>query len=201
VGEAAMEEREELEEENKLARVPFVLPSLYKIWIPGGKSAPPGCEPAIRLEAGCAGCCSGLPGEVAGARRACTGILFWPGFRCSPGTAPVHAPGWPVHRPAVPGISRKIVQDPSSMTLNYEEIVRRFQGLVQGNIDLKKCKSKLERYSMKIKLIVNQHQINSQLKKHMINNLKGCTSSNRRQDNCRGLLPLCLSANVMAPQR
>jgi hypothetical protein len=117
------------------------------------------------------------------------------------GAAPVQAPGWPVHRPAAPGISRKTVQDPSSMTLNYEEIMRRFQGLVQGNIDLKKCKNKLERYSMKIKLIVNQNQINSQLKKHMINNLKGCTSSNRRQDNCGGLLPLCLSANVMAPQR
>jgi hypothetical protein len=117
------------------------------------------------------------------------------------GAALVHASGWPVHRPAAPGISRKIVQDPSSMTLNYEEIVRRFQGLVQGYIDLKKCKNKLEGYSTKIKLIVNQNQINNQLKKHMINNLKGCTSSNRMQDNCGGLLPLCLSANVMAPQR
>jgi hypothetical protein len=87
------------------------------------------------------------------------------------------------------------------MTLNYEEIVRRFQGLVQGNMDLKKCKNKLKGYSMKIKLIVNQNQINNQIKKHMINNLKGCTSSNRRQDNCGGLLPLCLSTNVMAPQR
>jgi hypothetical protein len=49
------------------------------------------------------------------------------------GAAPVHALGWPVHRPAAPGIFRKIDQDPPSMTLNYEEIVRWFQGLVQGN--------------------------------------------------------------------
>jgi hypothetical protein len=33
------------------------------------------------------------------------------------GAAPVHASGWPVHRPAAPGISRKTAQDPSSMTL------------------------------------------------------------------------------------
>jgi hypothetical protein len=31
--------------------------------------------------------------------------------------APVHALGWPVHRAAAPGISRKTAQDPSSMTL------------------------------------------------------------------------------------
>jgi GTP-sensing pleiotropic transcriptional regulator CodY len=87
------------------------------------------------------------------------------------------------------------------MTLNYEEIVRRFQGLVQGNIDLKKSKNKLEGYSMKMKMIMNQNQTIKQLKRHMIKNLKGCTNSNRRQDNCGGLLPLCLSANGMAPQR
>jgi hypothetical protein len=55
MGEAAMEEREESEEETELARVPLVLPFLYKIWNPSGKSAAPGCEPAVRLEAGCAG--------------------------------------------------------------------------------------------------------------------------------------------------
>jgi hypothetical protein len=71
-----MEEREELEEETELARVPLVLPFLYQIWNPGGKPAAPGCEPAVRLAAGCAGRCAGLPGEAAGAHRACTGILF-----------------------------------------------------------------------------------------------------------------------------
>jgi hypothetical protein len=86
MGEAAMEEREELEEENELARVPLVLPFLYPIWRPSGKPAAPGCEPAIRLAAGSTGRYAGLPGEAAGARWACAGILFWPGFRCSPGT-------------------------------------------------------------------------------------------------------------------
>jgi hypothetical protein len=47
----------------------------------------PGCEPAIRLVAGCAELCAGLPGEAAGACRAYIGILFWSGFRCSPGTS------------------------------------------------------------------------------------------------------------------
>jgi hypothetical protein len=76
MGEAAMEEREELEEENELVRVPPVLPILYPIWKPDGKPAAPGCKPAVRLAAGGAGHCAGLPGEAAGARRACTGILF-----------------------------------------------------------------------------------------------------------------------------
>jgi hypothetical protein len=58
----------------------------------------------------------------------------------------------------------------------------------------------LEEYSTKIKLIANQKALNK-LKKHKIKNLKECTSSNRRQDNCGGLLPLCLSTNVMTPQR
>jgi hypothetical protein len=87
MGEAAMEEREELEEETKLARVPLVLPFLYQIWNPGGKSVAPGCEPAVRLAAGSAGHCAGMPGEAAGACRAYTRILFWPGFQCSPGTS------------------------------------------------------------------------------------------------------------------
>jgi hypothetical protein len=72
---------------------------------------------------------------------------------------------------------------------------------VQGNINLKKCKNKLEEF--------NEDQIDCESKKkHLINsrntrskNLKECTSSNRRLDNCGGLLPLCLSTNVMAPQR
>jgi hypothetical protein len=76
MGEAAMEEREELEEENELARVPPVLPFLYPIWKPGGKPVAPGYEPAVWLAAGGAGRCAELPGEAAGARRACTGILF-----------------------------------------------------------------------------------------------------------------------------
>jgi hypothetical protein len=39
---------------------------------------------------------------------------------------------------------------------------------VQGNIDLKKCKNKLEEYSTKINLIVKQSQTIKQLKKHTI---------------------------------
>jgi hypothetical protein len=108
MGAAAMAEREEMGEENEQARVPFVLPFLYPIWNPGGKPAAPGCVSAVRLASGFAGRCAGPPGEAAGARQACTGILFWPGFRCSS----VQAPGWPVHRSAAPGISRKTDQAP-----------------------------------------------------------------------------------------
>jgi hypothetical protein len=42
MGKAAMEEREELEEETELARVPLVLPFLYQIWNPSGKPAASG---------------------------------------------------------------------------------------------------------------------------------------------------------------
>jgi hypothetical protein len=76
MGAVAMEEREELEEE--IGFLPFS-PNLYPIWKPGGKPAVPGCVPAYRLAAGFAGRCAGPPGEAAGARRACIGILFWPG--------------------------------------------------------------------------------------------------------------------------
>jgi hypothetical protein len=76
------------------------------------------------------------------------------------GVDPVQAPGWPVHRPAAPDISRKADRALSLMTQNYEEIVRRFQRLVQGNIDLKKSKHKLEGYSIRIKMIMNQNQNN-----------------------------------------
>jgi hypothetical protein len=41
------------------------------------------------------------------------------------------------------------------MTLNYEEIMRRFQGLVQGNIDLMKTKKQTQRIFNKNK---NDHE-------------------------------------------
>jgi hypothetical protein len=56
------------------------------------------------------------------------------------GTEPVQAPGEPVHRPAAPDLYQELKFKPlSSMTQKkYEEIVRRCQRFVQGNIDLKK---------------------------------------------------------------
>jgi hypothetical protein len=59
---------------------------------------------------------------------------------------------------------------------------------------------KLEEYSRKSKMITNQKTHKTQRaddkKASKIAQVQA-----RRQRNCRGFLPLCLSANVMAPQR
>jgi hypothetical protein len=66
----------------------------------GGKPVAPGAVP---------GCPVRQPVHAGPVPESCSGQ--------GSGVAPVHAPGWPVHRLVAPGISRKTVQRPSSMTL------------------------------------------------------------------------------------
>jgi hypothetical protein len=111
-----------------------------------------GYEPASRLRVSHAGHGVGLSGEIASARRACTGILFWPRFRCSPGTRA----GLSVLQAGAAGHLQEKSSKAPSFDLIATERSRRFQRLVQGNINLKKCKKKLEKYSTKTKLITKQ---------------------------------------------
>jgi hypothetical protein len=78
--------------------------------------------------------------------------------------------------------------------------MRRLQEIVQGNINLKKCNTNLEKIQEKPKMITNQKTHKAQ-RAHDQKASRIAQDQTRRQRNCGGFLPLCLSANVMAPQR
>jgi hypothetical protein len=93
---------EDREKEIAEIRVPLILLFIPRSGIPIESLR----HRAMSRPTGRTGRCAGLPGEAAGARRACTESYFGQGS----GVAPIHALGYPVHRLVPSGTSRKIDQ-------------------------------------------------------------------------------------------